>query len=252
MYPILARYGPFFLYSFTAAMGLGIAAAFALAYRQVQRRPFPGWADALLLALGLGLPGGRLGFVIGHWDYYQGRLGEIWQIGQGGYSYHTALVTGMIALWLYSRRQRQPMGAYLGLFAPGLAMMSAFGWGACWLEGCAYGADGTLPLLTGNLPDSFGVFALRYQTQLLGLLTSLTVSLWALRQQGKREPAQLFWLTFLCLAACQAVISLFRGDDALHLGTLRLDTILDTILALSSLILLQYLREDGDQQRNPC
>ncbi len=251
MYPILARYGPFFLYSYTVVMGLGLAAAFALAFRQVRRKPCPGWADALLLSLWLGLPGGRLGFVIGQWSYFQDHLGEIWQIGQGGYSYHTALLTGMIALWWYSRRQRRPMGDYLGLFAPGLAMLAAFGWGACWLEGCAYGAAGSLPRLTANLPDSYGVFAVRYQTQLFGMVASLMVSLWGVRQQQKREPVQLFWLTLFCLSASRAVISLFRGDAALQLGTLRADAILDTILALSSLILLQYLREDTVQQQDP-
>ena len=60
MHPILARFGPFFLYTFTVVMGLGIVAGVGLTAwlerRDGQERP--GWIDGLLLALVAGLVGG--------------------------------------------------------------------------------------------------------------------------------------------------------------------------------------------------
>lgn len=253
MYPILARYGPFFLYSYTVVIGLGLAAAIGLTVWLERRdaRARPGWVDALLIALFAGLVAGRAVFVWANRPYFQEHPGEIALVWQGGLSYHGFLIAGLLAfsIWLLWRRQ-SPAG-YAGLLAPALALGSAFGWLACWFEGCAYGQETMLGPFAADLPDSFGVRGLRYQTQLIGLALSLLALLLILILRRWLRPGQLFWLALLALSGGRVVVGLLRGDAAPMLGQWRLDVVADAFLALAATvaILVAWTGEKTSRRR---
>src|SRR5690606_34835067 len=135
---------------------------------------------------------GRVAFVRLNAAYFAENPFEAWQVWLGGLNYHGALLGGLAGLWLWARITRRPFYRYAGLLATGIALLSAFGWAACRFEGCAYGLPAPLGLLTADLPDNLGVFAVRYRTQLFGFLGSLAVfalSLWAFR---RARPVLLF------------------------------------------------------------
>lgn len=250
MYPILGRYGRFFLYSYTAVIGLGIIAAIGLTAWWVRKLRWAnddvvnGWLDGLLIALVAGLGGARIGFVWMEWAYFKERPAEAWQLWQGGLTYHGALLAGLFALacwWAIYHRRRVSLAAYAGVLAPGLALGSAFGWFACWLEGCGYGRETTLTPWSASLPDTFGVFAVRYQTQLLGLGLSLLLLLLIIVLHHRWRPGQLIWFTLFGLSLGRLLVSLWRGDNVPTINsTIRLDTFLEATVAFISLILLQY------------
>jgi len=175
MHPILGRYGPFFLHSFTVVMAIGLAAGIGLTTWLERRddRNWPGWIDGLIVTLLAGLIGGRAGFVFANWTYFSEEPGQIGLVWQGGLSYHGALLAGLLGLLLWTAWRGRAFAQYAGLLAPALVLVSAFGWLACWFEGCAFGRETTFGLLAADLPDSYGVYGLRYQTQLLGLALGL-------------------------------------------------------------------------------
>jgi phosphatidylglycerol:prolipoprotein diacylglycerol transferase len=243
MYPILGRYGPYFFYSFTAIMGLGVLAGVALSAWQAQRNDIPEWSDALLVSLSAGLISSRLGFVATRWEYFQHHLAEIGQIWLGGLTYHGLLFGGLLALWGWSTRRKKQWQHYAGLLAPGIALAATFGWLACWMEGCAYGRLTILGPLAADLPDELGVYALRYRTQQIGLILSLFTWLAVMRVRGSWSPARLFWLALFGLSLSRFLTSLLRGDPVLEIWQLRVDTLVDAALTLTSLILLQYNRK---------
>jgi phosphatidylglycerol:prolipoprotein diacylglycerol transferase len=240
MHPILARYGPFFLYSYTVVMALGLAAAIGLtAWRERRGRDrFPGWIDGLIVAAIGGLAGGRAGFVIANWSYYAGEPGQIALVWQGGLSYHGALLAGLVALAAWAAWTGRSLSAYAGLLAAGLVLFSASGWLACYLEGCAFGRETTFGLLAGDLPDSYGVYALRYQTQLMGLGLCLLILPAAVLGWRRLRPGLLFGLSLFLLSLAHLVVSLFRGDVVQRLGTWRWDTLLDAAIAVGTLFSL--------------
>jgi phosphatidylglycerol:prolipoprotein diacylglycerol transferase len=239
VYPILGRYGPFFLYSYTVIMGLGLAAAAGLSHRLAPRRPAAaGWPDGLLAALVGAIVGGRIGYVVANWGYFSAEPDEIGLVWAGGLGYHGALVGGLLGLWLWSRRRGRSFVAVAGLLAPGLVLAHAFGWLACWFEGCAYGREAALGLLAADLPDGYGVFAVRYQTQLIGLGLSLAALIVVLWRWPRLAAGQAFALALLLVSAGRAVVSLLRGDAALMIGAARLDTVIDGALALGAVVLL--------------
>jgi phosphatidylglycerol:prolipoprotein diacylglycerol transferase len=240
MYPILGRYGPFFLYSFTLVMGLAIAAGIGLTAWKARRTGEVGWLDGFITSLLFGLVGSRIAFVIAKWEYFQQQPSEAWQIWRGGLNYHGALFAGILGLWAWCRWQERPFAACATLFAPGLAVASAVAWFACWLDGCAYGRLAPPGILSGDLPDSFGIFDVRYQTQLLGMGLSIVPALLTLWLQRRKANIQLFWFTLFGLSIGRMMVTLLRGDDVPLLDQMRMDTVVDGAVAVVSLCLLQF------------
>jgi hypothetical protein len=137
-------------------------------------------------------------------------------------------------------RGKRPFYLYAALLAPALALLNAFSWLACWLEGCGYGREAVLDgsfwrrWLTADLPDDFGVFGLRYQTQLVGMVLSLMVFGLIWWGNGRWSAHRLFWFTLFALSTMHALLYFGRGD------VMSIDLTLNVVLALLSLILLQY------------
>ena len=245
MYPILARYGSLFVYSYTVVMALGIIISIGLINWSSRHIHGPDWFDALLVVLLVGLVGGRFGFVLWRWDYFQDQPSEAWQIWLGGLSYHAALLAGILALMVWAAVRRRSFYRYAALFAPAFVLVTVFGWAACWLEGCAYGQETVLGLLSADLPDEFGVFTVRYQTQLAGILLTLVAFLFIVWYQKDRPHGYVFWLALAAVSLAQLLSGLLREDQTLTVGRLRLDTLLNALLVLISLLLLQYERLKG-------
>jgi len=240
MYPILARYDSIFIYSYTVVLAVGVLLATGLTGRLAKRRPAETWFDALLVLFFAALLGGRLGFVLDQWAYFQEHPSEIWQIGLGGLSYFGGLFAGLTALFLWTRFLDRSFYQYAALFSPGLALLSAFGWLACWFEGCAYGRETMIGFFSADLPDEYGVFALRYQTQLIGMLLSFAAFIAILWLFKRTKSSTLFWSALILISTAHLVPDLVRGDPTWMFGGIRLDSLLDGLLIAVSLLMLQY------------
>jgi phosphatidylglycerol:prolipoprotein diacylglycerol transferase len=237
MLPILARYGPFFLYSYTVLIGFGILAGIGLTAWRARRgeRPYPNWPDGLLIGLLAGLIGGRVLFTAVNWDYFQLHPDEIW-LWRQGIGYHGVLAGGLLAFWLWARRTKRGWAAYADLYAPGLVLAAAFVWLACLLDGTVYGRETVITLWSADLPDKLGVSAVRYQTQLMGIVWSLLWfgGLWGLR--GRLAGGRLFWLALAGISLGRLLLSFLRGDPVPMLGAWRLDSVVDAAVLLVAAI----------------
>lgn len=238
MWTILGRYGPFFLYTYTVVLGIGILLALWISAIIARRHKLERWLDGWLLAALAALVGGRLVFVWLNQAYFAENPAETWQVWRGGLNSHGALLSGLVVYWLWARITGRSFGLYAGTIAPGLAILVAAGWAACWFEGCAYGREALPGLLAANLPDDYGVYASRYQTQLAGTflaLIGLAVALWLARHYN---PPVVFWGTIGLLALSHGGLALFRGDPASLLGRVRLDFVTDMVIFVISVCAL--------------
>lgn len=241
MTPILGRYGPFFLTSYFVVLSLGTIIALAVTTYHARRLELAGWIDGVLLGGAVALVAGRLGYVAMNQAYFRENPGQAWNLWQGGLTYQAALLTGLLAYILWLRLTQRPIGPYLDLIAPGLAILCAAGWAACWFEGCAYGRETIPGLFAADLPDNFGVMAVRYQTQAAGFMLSALVAgpaAWFLSKRPLSKPAsgRLFWLTLVALTVVHAFVGLFRGDPGPLLFGIRVDVAVDVGLIAAGLI----------------
>lgn len=236
MFPILGSYGGVYFHSYTVVMGIGLVVVWGVIAWQRSR---PGQADRLLVCLLTGLVGGRIGFVLANWGYFEQHPTEIWLVWHGTLSYHGWLLAGWIALMLMYRSQWLAIADRL---APAGTILAMFGWLACLLAGYGYGREGFIGPLTAELPDQFGLLAVRYQTQLAGMLFSLLATILMWPWPGIRlRPGQRFWLALFLLSSGRVILSFFRADPIPTLAGFRLDTLLDSLLLLFAFI--QLLRK---------
>jgi len=249
MIPLLDRMGPFLIYSYTVVLSLGILAATGVTSWLAIKQQIDKWFDAVLVCLIFGLIGGRFGFVLANWVYFQDHTSSIYKLWQGGYSYFGALFASILGLWVWTwwgkRSLLQTQGkffpTYSDLLAPGFALLCAFGWLACWLDGCAYGLETIISPLSADLPDEFGIFAVRYQTQMMGMVWSLLVFIFTILTHVHWRKGQLFWLTLGLISLGNIGTTYLRGDSILMINAIRLDLITNgTIVLISILFMLYY------------
>jgi phosphatidylglycerol:prolipoprotein diacylglycerol transferase len=222
----------------------------AITQRWAGQKSVARWRDAALAILLFGWLGARLSFVLLNWSYFAERPSELLRLWQGGLTAFGGLVGGLLGLGLWCWWRKRPLLPYAALFSPAFLLLIVTGWAACWVEGCAYGAATTLGPLAADLPDHFGVFAVRYQTQLLGIGLNLLALVFVWYWQRQWGNGRLFPITLLLASLIHFGLTFLRGDTALALAGWRLDSWLALLFAIVGLFLLQYGRLKNRLFRN--
>jgi prolipoprotein diacylglyceryltransferase len=198
----------------------------------LDRRTMRFWICGAALAA---LIGGRVGYTLGNTAYFAQhpamliRLDRVGGLHGGGAMIGTLLIVG-----LWSARTRHPVSMIVNFLSPAVLFVAAGAWWGCMDAGCAWGretlaADGA-GWFTALLPDIYQTVTLRYAVQPIGAVWALALALLAVawKKQGGLALA-LYWLG-------SAGLTLLRADSVPIVG-IRLDTVLDLILALLIMIL---------------
>ncbi len=244
MRPVLLRFGDITLLSYTVFLDVALVVGLWTAYRLARRYRLPHnqVLDAALWAVVGGLIGGRVHFVLAHWDYFSGQRGEIWQFWRGGVSFGGGLLFGLAACCLFSRVRRVSLWDILDPIARALALASAIAWLGNLLAGSAYGRLGR-----GwgylFLPDIYGYIDYRFATQWAGALASLCVfalAWWLLHRRP--WPGASFAAYLILTGGSQFALEFMRGDDTLLVGGLRLAQWLDLTAVIAGVALVLVAR----------
>ena len=217
MHPILFHIGDFSLKSYGLLVATGFLAGIAVAVREARRL---GHDTQIVLDLAFymiigAIVGSRLFYVATHFSYYQDHLLDIVKVWQGGLTFFGGFLMALaIFIWILKRR-RLPLGEFMDIFAPALAIGVFFGRLGCFAAGCCYGKPCDLPwAVTFKTPDSLApLFTAIHPTQLYsatgGLITFIV--LYALRTH-KAFTGQLALLWVIMYSGIRTVNELFRGD----------------------------------------
>lgn len=240
------------IYTYTLSVALGACAGLFWISQQKTNRQADIQFNAGLVALSGALIGGRLAYVGVNWGYFQNNLLEIIQVQLGGLAWAGALVGGMLALGIYSRLARQPLGKVADAATPLLGLLALSVWVGCWFDGCAYGP---LASTWWAMPtrDEWGAFAPRLPLQLI--CAALTAVLfWALDRYARGtglRPGMHSGLALLGLCLILSLASLLRADPAPHLMQLRLETWIALILMILTLFSLIGINSHHIQKAFP-
>ena len=222
--PLLLSLGPLTL-RWSNLLGLvAIGVAIWLTPREartlgVGRRPI---LDALVWAIPVGVLTARIVHVLGWWDYYLTRPGDIWQLGPDGLSLWGGLVGGgLVALAVLGRRRRERRARALDAAAPGLALGIAIGRLGMFLDGAGQGRPADVAWATrytsplSATPD-FGVP--RHPAQVYDGLVGLALLglIWALR--GRLPDGWRTWLFVVGYAAARVAFGAVRLDPPFLFG----------------------------------
>jgi phosphatidylglycerol:prolipoprotein diacylglycerol transferase len=244
MRPVLFQFGDITLFSYTVFLDLALLIGLWTAYRLARRYGLPHQRvlDAALWGVVGGLVGARLHFVLANWGYYSLRTGEIVQFWRGGMAFGGGFITGLAALWGFSRASRTSFWDLADPIAPALSLASALAWIGNLLAGSAYGRPGRgFGYLF--LPDIFGYIEYRFATQMAAAIVCIVIFAlcwWALHRRP--WPGAAFAAYLLLTGASQFGLEFARGDDTLVLSGLRLAQWLDAAAVLAGLALVLFLR----------
>jgi prolipoprotein diacylglyceryltransferase len=239
MFPILAQFGDFKLYTYTALLDLGVLMGFIALWRAAPSNEARArWLDAGLVATLGGLLGARLLYVFVHANFYFTRSGEIFRVEDGGLAWPGAVAGALLGGWLYAQSRHIPFGALWDAVALPLVLLGLFTWGGCLAAGCAYGFEvspGAWPAwLTLNAPDLYGVIVPRFPTAASGILWSV-IGIAALYSVPRRWPVGARGAYALGLIALGAFgLSFTRGDPSPLINGLRLDTVGSALVLIAT------------------
>lgn len=233
--------------AYSVLLGLGAALGLGWSAWQCPSRRRRALLDAGLLVLFGALLGGRLVYLLWHWEFYRQELQEAFLFSAGGLDGPGALAGGLTALVLAALWQRLPLGWLADHLVPVFALTACAAWLGCWPEGCAYGAQ--LPVEWGPFaPDESGMLTPRFPVQALGALLSLLVW-WAagrlsqpagklLIEQMHPLEGRAASLSLALFGAGWLLLSWLRADPAPILAGQRWETWAALVLMLPGLVLL--------------
>ena len=237
--------------------GILIAIGFLLAYAYVNSRSkdFGLTEDELLDGILWGVPAGVIGariyYVIFNFSIYQNDFWGMFKIWEGGLAIYGGVIGAVIAIFLYARHKKLPMGAFLDIGAFGLLIGQTVGRWGNFINREVYGYETDIFCRMG-LTDAAGntiyvhpTFLYESVWNLLGLLLLHIFS-----KKGKRAyDGQIFAMYLAWYGLGRAVIEGIRTDTLFLFNTgLKVSQVLAVVTCFAA---LAFLAVNGSRHHKP-
>ncbi|MFA6078520.1 MAG: prolipoprotein diacylglyceryl transferase [Candidatus Omnitrophota bacterium] len=226
MHPILAKIGPFNIYSYGVMVAIGFGLASFLIYRNAARFNLnrDRVLDLSLLILLSGLVGARLLYILLNIKYYVQNPVEIPDIAKGGLVWYGGFLLATLAAVWYIKKNKIDFWLVTDLFAPYIALAQSFGRIGCFFNGCCYG-----------ITDALGR---QYPIQLYASLALFVIFLILLVWQRIPHFKGAIFLGYCILYSSKRfMIEFFRGDNPKDVMGLTISQALSISIFIVSLIL---------------
>jgi len=235
--PIAFHLGPLTIRWYGVMMALAFIAGLWTASRRGLRDGIP--AEKILdigpwLIVGT-IIGARALHVVTYWrEEFAGRpFWEVFAVWNGGLVFYGGLIGASLAGILYARLKHLALWKLADVLAPSIALGYVFGRIGCFLNGCCYGRECSLPWAVHFPPghESYpkGVHPTELYDSILSLILYIGLA-WLYRH--KKFDGQVFAAYLLCYAVTRSIVESFRGDytsihihSALHLTPAQLISI---------------------------
>ncbi len=218
MYPELIRIGGLVVHSYGLMISLAILISAFLLYWEAPRENInPDHVlEAIIVASFFGLLGSRILYIALNWQLYSGRFLSAFFTQFEGLTFYGAFFGGVIALYFWSVKRRVNFLKFTDLLAPYLALGYALGRVGCFLNGCCYGIESTVPWA---LPISIGDQVLRHPVQLYAAFSGLVI-FFVLKALRHRRPFIGFLLIalFALYGLQRFIVEFFRYSEAVWIG----------------------------------
>lgn len=190
MHPVLASFGPITIYSYGFMISLGFIAGIALAYRLAKSAGISPdrVVDVSLTAIVFSIIGARVFYVIFFWRELKSPA-EAFMLWQGGLVFYGGVIFAVLGILLAARIFKLNPLDLLDIASPVTALGYAIGRIGCFLNGCCYGVECSLPWAV-RFP---GVEGLRHPTQLYESMAGLLMfGLFLFLFRRRRFPGEVF------------------------------------------------------------
>jgi phosphatidylglycerol:prolipoprotein diacylglycerol transferase len=253
MYPILFRFGSLTIYAYGFSLVIAIFTGGILAFRKARKEglpiPLEQTADLFFSIVLSAIVGSRLLFVLIHFKLFRENPLSIFKIWEGGLVFYGGLLLAAGVSIGYMKWQRMPIWKISDLVSPFLALGLFFGRVGCFLAGCCYGKETSLPWgVVFTDPNSVARLNVPlHPTQLYDAANGLALFFF-LNWMEKRKAfgGQIFWLFLFLYSITRFFIEMLRGDPRGFILPDLLSTSqgIGIFLAIVSLFMLFYLKKE--------
>jgi phosphatidylglycerol:prolipoprotein diacylglycerol transferase len=241
MHRILFHIGTFPIYSFGVMVAIAVMLGSWLTTRNAHRIGLTREQalEVLSWVVGLGVLFSRLAFVVQNLSWYLQHPNEILDFRGGGMSWHGCIIGLVLAVWLQARRVGVGSLDLLDLCAPGSLLGLAIGRIGCFLNGCCFGRECSLPWAV-YLPDEItGKAAYRHPSPLYEMtLAFIGVAILQRILAQRRFRGQVFWNFLLVYSIIRFIVEFFRQSTLLALGLSLAQWVSIGLMIFSAILLL--------------
>ncbi len=207
-------------------------------------------AEVAIIAVPMGVLGGRLYHVITDWSAYfgdggKGFLGAL-RVWEGGLGIWGALALGAVGAYIGCRREGIPLPTFADAVAPGIAVAQAMGRWGNYFNQELFGRPTTLPWALEIDPqyrpagyEQYSTFHPTFLYESLACLAIAAIVVWADRRFTMGH-GRAFALYLALYCAARGAIETLRIDEAHHIAGIRLNVF--TALIVGSCALVYFVR----------
>lgn len=214
----------FNIYSYGFMIGIGIIIGVTILNSRANKRGYDenNIFNLTVLTIISGVLGGKLLFIITNLgSFIENPISVITNFGYG-FVIYGAIISGMLAIILYSKYKSWSLLDILDLAVPSVAIAQGFGRIGCFLAGCCYGAETTGPLYVIFPEGSLAVPHVHlYPTQIYSSIFDFILGIFLILYSRKtKECGKVFSLYLICYSVGRFFIEFLRNDIRGNIGIL--------------------------------
>ncbi len=205
MHRTIVDLGPLAIRSYGVMLVVAFWLGIELSARTAKRRGLDAnrILDMGLVVLVASLVGSRLLYVITHFsEYQQDRIG-IFRVWEGGLTFYGGLIAGIGFGMAYLWRKGLPVLEVADIVAPQIALGIAIARIGCFLNGCCFGKESTLPWACVFPPDCQAGWVMAgkavHPTQIYSSIANVAIFLFLKRLLKRGHPRGTVFFSFLVL-----------------------------------------------------
>ena len=245
MYPELFKIGSFSLRSYGAMAAIGFLLAVWIVNRQREYAKLNSdqTSSLLMIAMISGIIGARIFYVVQFYnEQFSGNFLRIFRVDQGGLVFYGGFLLAIASIIFYCKLKKLDFIRVLDIFTPAIAIAHACGRIGCFLNGCCYGKETSLPwgitYPANSYPAQQTGGGCLHPVQLYEageMVLLFFVFIFLLKHTRRGVPMSLYLLIYGCL---RFLNELFRGDNPHLLNLFTPAQFIGLLLIPGGLILL--------------
>ena len=245
------------IYWYSITMFLGVLLGIIIAYIEIKRKKInlTKFENMAFYAIIFGFIGARIYYVLFNLDYYLQRPIEILEVWNGGLAIHGGIIGAVLAIFVYSRKNKINFIEMLDICAPGLIIGQAIGrWGNFFNSEAHGGIVAREFLVKLHIPDFIinGMYIngnYYHPTFLYESVLNLIcfIILLVLRKNKKIKIGTITGIYLMWYSVVRFFIESMR-TDSLMLGSLKMAQVISILLFIVGLVLIIISKEKYNKE----
>ncbi len=232
-HPVLLDLGFLKIYSWGFMVAVAFIVATILAAREAKRKGInPEKIYSLVTYIIIGaIIGSRIGYLL----FNPTNFSDIFKIWEGGMAFHGGFIGGVLFGFLYIRKNKLNFWKITDICAPSIPLAQAIGRIGCFLRGCCYGIETTLPWGINYLGG------IRHSTQIYSSIALFLIFIFLSKQKHKKNFNGALFLTYIIIYSIfRFFIEFIRVEPRILLGLTGAQIVSIVLSAISLFLFLKF------------